>query len=202
MKFWKLAICLIGVTLYQPARVLADCFACWELKGVQLQLKDGSALKGYMLWNKAWIQGAPSAPFPKLLLQPAKGAEHIRFHSELRSILYPDSGLIVAVAPERLIPLDSLSDITPAPGEFEGRSGAGSIPVVAERTVKRLQQRAPFAYCKGESEGNAVIYWISYNPEIGAKELRMLCERPWLGLIEWNETLERNLIIRLSFSYD
>jgi hypothetical protein len=47
-----------------------------------------------------------------------------------------------------------------------------------------------------------VIYWISYNPEIGKKELRTLCERPWVGLIEWNTAMELNLVIRLCFPYD
>lgn len=103
MNFGKFAICLIGVTLCQPVRVLADCTACWELKGVRLRLKDGSELKGYLLWNNAWLQNIPSAAFPKLLLQPVKGVKNIRFYSELRSILYPDSGLVIAVAPERLI---------------------------------------------------------------------------------------------------
>ena len=33
---------------------LADCMACWKLKGVRVQLKDGTMIEGYATWNDSW----------------------------------------------------------------------------------------------------------------------------------------------------
>lgn len=54
--------------LFQPSSLHADCLACFELKGVQVTMKDGQKYSGYVGWNHAWFTSREKSRFPDTLL--------------------------------------------------------------------------------------------------------------------------------------
>lgn len=206
MKVLKLVIVLtlfIAPLFRMPAR--AECTSCWSLKGIRLQLQSGQTLEGHIPWNNAWLYGQETkTDFPELLLEPLQisYARKVKLYEELRRITYPEKGLVVATREPRVIPLDSLKTIASRPDSLDGYAGAGLIPVVSRKTADRLNREPLLAYCSGEPECCSVIYWISYDPQLGEKELSVLCKMPLVALLAWNVHLERSGIIRLEFPYD
>ncbi len=42
-----------------PSESHAGCIECWELKGVIVQLKNGTTIEGYAKWNDFWAGASP-----------------------------------------------------------------------------------------------------------------------------------------------
>src|SRR5688572_1750772 len=49
MVLFLLAIILASTT------VKADCLACWELRKVEITLKNGETKTGFVQWNDSWL---------------------------------------------------------------------------------------------------------------------------------------------------
>jgi hypothetical protein len=190
-----------GILLLAIIRLVsADCMACWELKGITLELKDGKEHEGYIIWNDAWVQGQTSKSFPDLLFDNQNGVKTITFYLDIRAINYPDSGLKVSVGLQREIPVDSISHIKLKAGVHDGYVGAGRIPVVSERTAQMLLTK-PVATCTGKGP-LSIVTWLSYNQRFGKEELDCLCNPELIDLIQWSRDFEGNKLVRLEFSYD
>ncbi len=84
----------------------ADCIACWQLKGVIVQLKNGTTIEGYAKWNDSWAalgygdsySGDENAikrawenrkEFPEVIFDPKAQIDGIAIYTHLRSIKYP-----------------------------------------------------------------------------------------------------------------
>lgn len=192
------AAAVIALADYQPSH--SDCLACWELKGIVVELKSGKILEGYTTWNDAWLAGKTKTSFPEVVLEAEGGVKSITFYSDIRTITYPDSGLKISVGQPRTVPVESISSIELRPGVHDGYEGAGNIPVVSERTAQSLLTE-PVATCRGEG-ALSIVYWISYNQRFGKEELRCLCNPKLINHIRWSDDFERNKFIRLEFAYD
>ena len=219
MKPGRAFVFLLLVLCSWKAETRADCIACWQLKGVRLHLTSGKELVGYALWNETWPglvykpSVSPETGFPEVLLKlrdvqkqhgQTNGWTFVRFYfaDSLYATVYPDSGLVISTAPEFEVPLEDITQVRGEPGPFEDYEGAGYLPVVTERTTELLQTREPVASCEYHPDVGYVIYWVSYDRQIGQKHLRVLCEEPWGSVISPSHGLEARGIIGLEISYD
>jgi len=184
-----------------PLNTYAICLSCWSLHGVTIQLRNGQTLEGYVTWNQYRVENETQTPFPDVLLEPLKTVQSVEFYDQLHSVTYPVQGLIVSAKSPRVIELDSLKSVSLRPHSLDKRSGAGRIPVAPARIIELLKLEPPVAYCHGDGE-LSTVYWLSYNPSLGEKELSFLCRDPWVQLIQGSKLLEDNNIVRLEFAYD
>jgi hypothetical protein len=194
---------LVGLSCL-PFVAKPDCMACWSLRGVSIELSNGTRVQGYVAWNDGWVDqiGDSLVPFPESLLRFRWNTQHILLYTELERVKYPAEGLVVATAvPLHLVP-DSLRSVVLSPDALDGYAGAGTVPLVTKETAKLLTTTAPIAACHGESPTSSDIYWLSYNSRFDEERLMLLCKEPWISLIEWSQTLEVNRVIRLEYSWD
>lgn len=194
---------------------LADCIACWQLKGVLVRLKDGTTIDGYATWNDGWAtlgylgsnaQGQRSLKqiietqkeFPEVILDPAADIDSIGIYTHLRSIEYPLAKGLVTTRDPIQVKVREIQDLKLNPGPHDGYHGAGSLPLVSPRIADLLQTK-PEASCDYD-DGGADVYWVSYDKSFPAEELRRLCEQRVTG--EETDKLEGRDIISLYFFYD
>ncbi len=201
-KILRLALLFISLSsgLFICAPIFACC-ACWELKGISVILEDGSAISGYVGWNEeCFREMGPNTDgkFPDVLLELKRP---IYIDTELEKVNYPFAGAVVALKEPSQIALEKIIQILPKPGPFEGYKGAGAIPVVSTK-VARLLQSKPNAICEGDDGGVATIYWIAYNERVSQKDIDVLCNEPWIDLIDNSDRLQESGIFRLIFAYD
>jgi hypothetical protein len=190
----------------------ADCLACWELRGVIVNLKDGTRIEGYATWNHAWARegncecscsnsnGDESASrerspvnaneFPGVIFHPAAAIKCITVYTHLRSIKYPWAAVVTTNEPIKL-GIGEIEDIKLTPGPHDGYGGAGDIPLVSPRFADLLQTK-PAASCES---GDGFAYWVSYDRSFPEEELRRLCEQ-----FESDEEVVKKLKARDIFS--
>ena len=145
----------------------AECMACWWLKGVIVQLKNGTTIEGYATWNDGWAaigyQGSGLSDknsieraleknkFPKMIFDPRAQIEDIFVYTHLRSIKYPKNRyftekLLVATRKPIKVYVKEIENLKLNPGSHDGYQGAGGLPLVSERIADLLQTK-PSASC-------------------------------------------------------
>ena len=78
----------IVVFAYTPP-ASADCIACFELKGVRIQMKDGHRLSGYVRWNASrFDMPGPDSGFPDILLDAKAWASFVAKNRRESLVLY------------------------------------------------------------------------------------------------------------------
>jgi len=190
----------------------ADCMACWELKGVIVQLKNGAAIEGYATWNDSWAalglgsygekqkQGPEiKIEFPKVIFDPRAKIHKISVYTHLRSIQYPVADALVTLRDPVRVEVKDIKDLKLNPGPYDGYKGAGSLPLVSERIADLLQTK-PSASCDYD-EGAGDMYWVSYDPSFPAEELQRLCEEH-ISDEELEKKLKARDIFGLYYAYD
>jgi len=46
---------LVLLLLINVSLAMADCLACWELRKVEVVLKSGQRMVGFVHWNESWL---------------------------------------------------------------------------------------------------------------------------------------------------
>jgi hypothetical protein len=210
MAFFQNAVCLsvvwaLTLTVLAPSDCIAECLACWELKGVIVTLKNGKIIKGYAAWNDAWaamnyeFRGKLSKKkkFPEVIFDPLAGIEDIAIYTHVRSVKYPPKR-VVATRQPIVVKVKKIRDVELNPGSHDGYCGAGSLPVVSLR-IARLLQTKPMASCVYE-EGSAEVNLLSYDRSFRAEEFKRLCEKRISD--EEFEKMNMENVIRLEYAYD
>jgi len=206
-----IAILMLGALITSDC--LADCVACWQLKGVVVRLKNGSLIEGYATWNDAWAEfeykysGKGDPPrgagktFPDVIFDPAARIDSIYVYTQLRSIKYPRNGALVATRERVSLSVKDIKELQLKPGPHDGYEGAGYIPQVSEKMADLLQTK-PVASCEYDM-GLADVYWVSYDKNFPAKELQLLCsdEKATLSKKELTSFAARG-VFELYFAYD
>jgi hypothetical protein len=183
---------------------LADCIACWKLKGVVVRLKDGTGIKGYATWNDGWQafeEGTvrTKKTFPEVIFDPRVGIDKISVYTHLRSIKYPVKDALVAIRKPVSLSVKDIEDLKLDPGPHDGYDGAGLLPLVSPRVADLLQTK-PVASC--HYDGSVVdVYWVSYDESFPAGELKRLCDER-VSDKEIEKNLKARDVFPLFFSYD
>ena len=182
---------------------MSDCPACWHLRKVQFELKNGDKYTGYMKWNREWYRLDTTETFVKPYQFKNNNTEKtFEVFTDLRIINYPIDGYVVSITPPMDMPSDSLINFKFLPSDIKSNNIAGGIPVLSERSVGLLNTQKPVAVCKNESHGSCEIYWISYNPEIREDKLQFFCTEPLVYIIEFTPRLESNRIFKIVHCWD
>jgi hypothetical protein len=167
----------------------ADCMACWELRGVIVEIKNGATIEGYATWNESWAalgyQGSGLSDkesidraleknkFPKMIFDPKAQISGIAVYTHLRSIKYPVANALVTFRDPVEVNVEDIKDLKLSPGPHDGYDGAGVLPVVSQKIADLLQTK-PSSFCERD-HGTFVEYWISYDDSFPEDELQRLC---------------------------
>lgn len=177
------------------------CGACWELKGLSVELDDTTTVTGYTMLNDG-EDGGHKVDFPEGLLAMARETRQtIVLYTDLEKVPYPFKGAVVATKEPLRLPLEKIKRVVAKPGPHEGYQGAGAIPLVSSEIAKLLHSK-PHASCEGDAGGVTAVYWLAYTESISRKDIEWLCKEPWTELIENSNLLGGNHIFRLDFPYD
>ncbi|MDD3927047.1 MAG: hypothetical protein PHT33_10380 [bacterium] len=198
----------------------ADCIACFELKGVKVELKNGKIASGYVAWNSAWFEAEGYKPKSPYALVDSKEANRRKQPLVLYKKLYsiekpfrklhgeckPGTVLVTSEADTVKLPLAEIRHIKAKPMKYDGYTGAGNIPRYSKKALEMLINAEPVAVIV-EDTGVSDDYYISYNQAISEKELKKRREDVNNGLLgeKWTETvkkLEKDRIVTLSIGYD
>jgi hypothetical protein len=196
----------------------ASCIACWQLKGVIVQLKSGTTIEGYATWNDEWAWlGYNSScagdencikralenekEFPEVIFDPKARINEIIggiiVYTHLRSIKYPVANALVTLRDPVKLKIEEIRDLELNPGPHDGYGGAGTLPLVSERAADLLQTK-PSASCHFD-EGAGDEYWVSYDKSFPEEELKRLrTDRP----DEEIQRLKARDIFSLFYAYD
>ena len=193
----------------------ADCMMCWELKGVIVQLKNGTTIKGHATWNDSWAafgyqssglsdknsidRALEKNKFPKVIFDPKAQISVIAVYTHLRSIKYPVENALVTLRDPVGVNVEDIKDLKLNPGPHDGYNGAGDLPLVSKRIADLLQIK-PSASCH-KYTGAGDVYWVSYDKSFPAKELQRLCEHHMLAEEKKNSLKEKD-IFSLYYAYD
>jgi hypothetical protein len=195
----------------------AFCIACWELKGVIVQLKNGTTIEGYATWNDGWAElgyqwsglsdkesidrALEENEFPKMIFDPRAQIDKIYVYTHLRSIRYPVAKGLVALRDPVRVTVKDIKALKLHPGPHDGYQGAGDVPLVTERIADLLQTK-PNASCDFDV-GAGDVYWVSYDASFPADELQRLCERYVVEPdLEVEKRLEGRDVFSLYYAYD
>ncbi len=205
---------VFSVSAWLTTDCRADCIACWQLKGVIVQLKNGSTVEGYATWNDSWAalgyqysglndkhsidRALEENKFPKMIFDPRAQIDRIEVYTHLRSIRYPVAKALVTLREPVVVTVKDIQHVKLYPGPHDGYEGAGSLPLVSERIAGLLQTK-PSASCHHD-EGAGDMYWVSYDKSFLAEEIQRLCKYQ-LSDKEKTKLKERD-IFSLYYAYD
>ena len=202
-----------------------DCLACFSLKGVRIESKDGIKYNGYVIWHPIWERLSPppggykseldikfedKGKFPDQIRGWKKG--EITLYTKLFSVTKPleNKSVFLVTDNSGLINLsvNKIKKIQPDSSmKHNGYQGAGTIPIHSTRAIKMLTEETPIAII---SEDQSVFdrILISYDPQIKEKDLKdklntvnncCSTKEEWIELIN---KLEEEKIVILDISYD
>ena len=171
-----LLILMIGISL-RANYVRADCLACFELKGVQIEMKNGNTHRGYVPWNPVWFKERENAKFPDSLLSSESWQytplEALRLYTRVYKVKHPLPILVTTSTDSITLSLSDIKKIVPAPQEHDGYQGASGLPALSQTAIRLLSEEEPYALLKDDS-GVTDIYLISFNQNIDTEKLKQI----------------------------
>jgi hypothetical protein len=199
-RAWLISGIVFFFLMMLPMRGFADCIACFQLKGVEVILKDGRIVTGHMPWNDSWVavRTKTKKKFPDIVFELGKTGS-VSVYTHLKSIKYPINGVVATQKPLR-IPISDVKQLIAKPGGFEGVDGATRLPVVSER-IADLLQTPPEAFCTWDANV-ADVYWVSYNKNIPKAQIDCLCARQAKKVTDCGISAETTDVFHLCFFYD
>jgi hypothetical protein len=175
----------------------ADCLACWELIKVDVVLKNGQTMHGYVYWNESWIGG--DLEYHKLWINKFPQS-YLEVHRKSKSPVYLVTKLTtikndslfefqaITKADQRAIQISDVSKITEIKGA-KRYQGAGELPTYTLSEMKRLNTNPYATYHEEGPVSDA--YFMSYDPKITRQQIKALIDGnmdrrklPAMGIIE------------------
>lgn len=209
-------LCLLLSTGYMT---FADCWSCFTLKGVRVELANGDMVSGYVRWNPGWVTINNEEPtFPNSLFKSKFSKEWgdpLVIYKEVYSIDKPFKDpkyfkknllfLVTSDADKVKIPLKEIKDIQGEPKKYDGYNGAGEVPVFPKDSVKFMTEAVPTALIVNVNDLSLELF-ISYNQNIGERLLKERFEEykqgKWTSIESFLADLHRDKIILLEIAFD
>jgi hypothetical protein len=188
-------ICVVLFILQNAAK--ADCLACWETQFIQIEYKNGSIEKGFMLWNKNWILDSNGnydglTSFCDTIAEFFDNNELI-IYKKIRSFnhLLPD--VPIAINSMNSVNLENVNNLTKIENKFNHLQGAITIPEITEQEETLMLTKPIFIY-KTFGDGFSDAYFINYNPRYSEEHLKKIIES------RSDEKLDK--VIKIEVHYD
>lgn len=169
----------------------ADNTAAFLLRGVQVQMKDGRHLSGYVLFFPSWFTSPDaSARFPRILLdlragdpESGKPPTEVWLYKKVFPVsgrllkhLYVKKFLVSARSEVLKLKLSRIARIKAAPRmKHNGYEGDYEVPLHSAFAIRLLTSEKPHAVVSGNGVVDGLI--ISYTPQIGKKKLERIREQ-------------------------
>ena len=205
-----LVVLLIAALAISASHVFAECLACNELRGVRIEMKNGSEITGYVHWNASWFTEQWRNRFPQSLIEPA-AREDQRTDLIIYTKLLPVPGnrnrTVTTKSNQVELTQGEIAGIASAEMPFEGRDGTGGVPIVSEKAFELLESAKPVAIAAKPEEvlGMCTFHFISFEPSIGKKKLETIAKEiasTSKGREERLKQLEQQRIVALLFCSD
>jgi len=155
----------------------ADCPACWELRKVEITMKSGEIITGYVKWNELWLNDVLDTTvwknrFPESLLPYYENLGYkwdLEFITELFIIKNDSIDEFIATKAECTGNLDytKIKSVRELDASAKKYHGIDEIQILSQKDIDRLKSNpvAVFYY----DSGVFGTYFLSYNPAITFK---------------------------------
>lgn len=162
----------------------ADCLACWELRKVNVILKNGETKTGFVYWNESWLDETTKNwkelknKFPDNFIEYHRSRPQKTFHlltklttvkndslSGFKAITKDDQQAILTEDIQKMIELDK---------DSKKYQGAGDIPIYTLEELKKLNTNPNATYLSSGPVSD--IYFLSYNKKVTRQQLRKISE--------------------------
>jgi hypothetical protein len=188
--------------------VKADCLACWELRKVEIILKNGESKTGFVHWNESWLNEKVKNwkelrnKFPENLLECYRNSPDNREILVLTKLttVKNDSLIEFKATTEKdqfRISVDEIVKMVELEKNLEKYQGAGSIPIYTQAELDSLKTNPYATYQMDISVSD--VYFLSYNKDIKRQQLREISESDY-----WpeKEELAKKGVIIITLGYD
>jgi hypothetical protein len=184
----------------------ADCLACWELRKVEITLKNGESRTGFVRWNEAWLNETIKNwkelrnAFPEnfMALHRSKPGQNIYLLTKLTTVKNDSVKEFKAITKEDqlIIQPDEITTITEFDKDLKKYEGAGEIPVYTREELIKLNTNpyATYQYVGPVSDA----YFLSYNKKVTRQQLKEISENNELE----SDELTRMGVIMVTVGYD
>ncbi|HMG89830.1 MAG TPA: hypothetical protein VK589_07215 [Chryseolinea sp.] len=184
----------------------ADCLACWELRKVEITLKNGETRTGFVFWNEAWLDETIENwkelrnKFPEnfMALHRSKPGQNIYLLTKLTTVKNDSLQEFKAITKEDQLGIrpDEVTVITELDQGLKKYEGAGKIPVY---TLEELNKLNTNPYATYQYEGAVSDdFFLSYNKKITRQQLKKISENNEIGPDE----LTKMGVIIVTIGYD
>lgn len=162
----------------------AQCVACWELRKVEITMKSGQNITGYVKWNDVWLNDVLDTAvwknrFPESLLPYYENLGYKWDLEFITEIFVINNDSIVEFLATKAISIGNLDytkikSVQELDKDSKIYHGVGDIQVFTQSEIDKLKTN-PVAVLFYTS-GYFGTYFLSYNPAITAKELSRINE--------------------------
>ncbi len=162
----------------------AQCISCWELRKVEITMKTGQSITGYVKWNEVWLNGVLDTAvwknrFPESLLPYYENLGYkwdLEFITEIfviRNDSIPEFYATKAVSTGNL-DYTKIQSVRELDKGSENYHGVGDIQIFSQAEIDKLK-RNPVAVLFYTSAYFGT-YFLSYNPAITTAVLSRINE--------------------------
>ncbi len=194
---------LIIILTFITFNLSADCLSCWELYNVEITLKNGEVVKGYITWNDSWINNETRKlsilEKVQYQLENTSWYELTLYHEIINLGNHlPCANGIVSTNKIDTLELNDFKNIEAIPTKEKRYVGAGWIQNLDDESIKLLK-REPVNFIREEGIVSESFY-LNYNPEISLEDLKKIANDKdfWYK----RKSFEKNQIIGLMYSWD
>lgn len=174
---------LAAIVFSQAHNAFADCSACFVLRGVRVQTKNGQKISGYVGWNEAWFKrDIYDIKFPDSLIDSKawenttpEFSEFVTLYTRVYSLSRLEKGLVTTKSGILKIRVSNVEKIIATPMRYDGYGCAG-LPIQSMTEIRWLTNNRPKAvFTKNYFVSDRYI--ISYNRRAGKRELEEISKR-------------------------
>ena len=200
----QLFILLIALLGYNVAK--ADCLSCWELRKVEITLKSGANITGYIKWKEAWLNGVVDTAvwknrFPESLVAYYENLGYkwdLEVYEEIYLIKNDSINPFVATKADKagVLEYEKVKGIRELDQDGKIYRGMGEILTFTQDEIDQLKTN-PFAVFYFDSTYYST-WFLSYSKYITAEELNKINED---NLNEKTSELKKKGVIVYTFGF-
>jgi len=184
----------------------ADCLACWELRKVNVILKNGETKTGFVYWNESWLDGTTKNwkelknRFPVNFIEYHRSRPQQKFHLLTKLTTVKNDSLFgfkaITKEDQQAIQTEDIQKMVELDKDSKKYQGAGDIPIYTLEELKQLMTNPYATYLSSGPVSDT--YFLSYNKKIARQQLKEISET---NEIKPDELTKMGVLI-VSIGYD
>ena len=184
----------------------ADCLACWELRKVDVILKNGETRTGFVYWNESWLDEATKNwrelknKFPENFIEYHRSRPQQKFHLLTKLTTVKNDSIFEFLATtnedQQIILTDEILKMFEIDKGSKKYQGAGDIPMFTPEELRRLKTNPYATYLSSGPVSDICIF--SYNKKVTRQQLKKISENNEIK----PEELTKMGVITVTMGYD